>query len=47
MDVADRRVLSGVVYMMNSRGPSTEPCGTPQDNGVDEDRWPVDETAKD
>ena len=24
------RVLSGVVYMTNSRGPRTEPWGTPQ-----------------
>ena len=26
----ETRVMSGVVYMTKSRGPRTEPCGTPQ-----------------
>jgi hypothetical protein len=38
MDVADRRVLRGVVYMMKRREPRTEPCGTPQESRVAVDR---------
>ena len=29
---AKKRELRGVVYMMNRSGPSTEPCGTPQES---------------
>jgi len=32
----EMRVLRGVVYMMKSRGPSTEPWGIPQEE-VDKD----------
>ena len=32
------RVLRGVVYMTNSRGPRTEPRGTPQEEVYKEDR---------
>jgi len=42
----DSRLLSGVVYMINSIGPSTEPWGTPHDNGNVEEYWPEDVTEK-
>ena len=32
------RVLRGVVYMTKSRGPRTEPWGTPQEDVYQEDR---------
>ena len=34
------RLLRGVVYMMNSKGPKTEPCGTPQEAENEEDLKP-------
>jgi len=35
------RVLRGVVYMMKSNGPKTEPWGTPQREVCEEDRLPA------
>ena len=40
------RLLNGVVYMMKSIGPSTEPWGTPHDKGNVDDLWPEDATEK-
>ena len=37
MDLEEMRSLSGVVYRMKRIGPRTEPCGTPHDNGNDEE----------
>ena len=37
-DIDEMRVLSGVVYMTKSRGPRTEPCGTPQRQVCREER---------
>lgn len=45
--MADRRVLSGVVYIIKRSGPSTDPCGTPQDRGVDEESELLQETTND
>ena len=42
----DSRLLKGVVYIMKSIGPRTEPCGTPQDSENVEDLWPEAETIK-
>jgi len=36
--------LSGVVYMMRRMGPRTEPCGTPQERGSEEERLSRQET---
>ena len=33
------RVLRGDVYIMNSRGPRTEPWGTPHKQAHEEERW--------
>jgi len=40
------RVLSGVVYMTNSRGPRTEPWGTPQIEVCREERLLLHLTRK-
>ena len=39
--------LSGVVYMMKRMGPRTEPWGTPQERGSEEERLSRQETEKD
>jgi hypothetical protein len=35
------------VYIMKRRGPRTDPCGTPQEEVVDVDLWPLERTVKD
>lgn len=35
-----------MVYMMNSSGPRTDPCGTPYDTGDGGDSWLLVETEK-
>jgi len=42
----EMRVLSGVVYMTNSRGPRTEPWGTPQIEVCREERLLLHLTRK-
>lgn len=37
MDVERMSALRGVVYIMNSNGPRTDPCGTPYETGSEED----------
>ena len=44
MDELEMRLLRGVVYVINSMGPSTEPCGTPQGAKKEDDVWPEEET---
>ena len=39
--------LSGVVYMMKRMGTRTEPWGTPQERGSEEERLSRQETEKD
>jgi len=39
--------LSGVVYMMKRMGSRTEPWGTPQERGSEEERLSRQETEKD
>ena len=39
--------LSGVVYMTRRMGPRTEPWGTPQERGSEEERLSTQETEKD
>src|SRR5208282_433834 len=38
--------LSGVVYMMKRMGPRTEPWGTPQERGSEDERLSRQETEK-
>ena len=45
-DEPEKSELSGVVYMMNRRGPKTEPCGTPQERIVGVDLQLLDLTVK-
>ena len=40
------RWLNGVVYIMNSSGPRTDPCGTPYDTGDGGDSCLFVETEK-
>jgi hypothetical protein len=39
--------LSGAVYMMTRMGPRTEPRGTPQERGNEEERLSIQDTEKD
>ena len=44
-DEFEIRLLRGVVYIINSNGPNTEPWGTPQNTEKDDDFWPEAETT--